>query len=238
MRKSTNEREYKWRIKENREETRDARTLVLSAASIRPSFKAGQYLTVKLPELDTVEGKAYSISSSPHEDDVCITIRRRGNFSEKLLSLTIGDHVITSSPYGFFFPEPSVAEDIVFLAGGIGISPCISIIEHLMHTKSPRSMHLHYSSQTADRIVFKDRLTELSKDNQNLSIVYYLTRDTNTNLLYQNGRMEPSDILSKLPKPAVSEFFLCGGISFTRDMRRGLIAGGVQQEKIYTEAFF
>ena len=70
-----------------------------------PPFTPGQYITVYFPELSTPEGKAYSISSAPRESTFSITVRNIGEFSGRLCSISPGETLLASLPYGFLKPQ-------------------------------------------------------------------------------------------------------------------------------------
>lgn len=230
--------EYTWTIIEVRKEAPNVQTFVLTMDETRPDFIAGQYLTVKLPGHNPVEGKSYSISSSPYEQHLTLTVKQMGLYSSELLSKKVGDTLITSAPYGFFYPEPDDTDNLIFLSGGIGITPCISIIKQLCHDGDIRPLHLFYSNQTENDAVFHTQLTALAARHQNVTYNSYITRQTSVNEPHLRGRMEASAVLSALPNPQTATFFLCGSMYFTRDLWKDLRSAGIAAEHIYTEGFF
>lgn len=230
--------EYTWTIADKREETPNVYTFSLTMDIPRPNFIAGQYLTIKLPGYNPVEGKAYSISSAPHEKHVTLSVKKIGNFSAEILAKEIGDTIITTAPYGFFYPEEDDTDTLVFLAGGIGITPCISIIDQLSSDKDNRPLHLFYSNQTVADIVFHERLLELANQNKNFAYHSYITRQADVPTPHDKGRINVPDILEKLHTPRSDTFFICGGMYFTRDLWKALRQASVPAENIYTEGFF
>ena len=230
--------EFAWTIADKREEAPNVYTFSLVMDTPRPNFVAGQYLTVKLPGYNPVEGKAYSISSAPYGKAVTLSVRKIGGFSMEILAKKIGDTMVTTAPYGFFYPEPEDSDTLIFLAGGIGITPCISIIDQLSHDKDPRSLHLFYSNQTAADIVFHERLLELANQNKNFAYHSYITRQEQVPAPHHQGRINVSDVLEKISRGKSATFFICGGMHFTGDLWKALRANGVKPENIYTEGFF
>jgi len=230
--------DYTWTIADKREETPNVYTFSLTMDTPRPNFIAGQYLTIKLPGYNPVEGKAYSISSAPHEKHVTLSVKKIGNFSAEILAKEIGDTIITAAPYGFFYPEEDDVDTLVFLAGGIGITPCISIIDQLSSDKDNRLLHLFYSNQTVVDIVFHDRLLELANQNKNFAYHSYITRQEQVPAPHHQGRINVPEILGKIPREKSATFFICGGMHFTGDLWKALRASEVKAENIYTEGFF
>lgn len=215
------EKEYTWDVKKVIKETDNIITLVLDTEDKRPDFIAGQYLTVKLPGHNPTEGKAYSISSPPYKKLLTLTIENNGGFSSILTKLKVGDQIKTSPPFGFFYPEDEDEDSLVFIVSGIGITPCISILEDLFENQTKCSAYLFYSNKTKNDIVFQNRLDGLSKYN-NFKYQHNITREENLKEPFVSGRINIKNILSKLPSPNQSTFFICGGISFTRDMWKEL----------------
>lgn len=230
--------EYTWQIIEMRDETPQVKSLYLTATDERPSFIAGQYITIKLPNLSPDEGKAYSISSAPHESLVRVTIKKMGTFSGALFSLQVGDTITTSAPYGFFYPEPDDLLPLIFVAGGIGITPILSIIKELAYKNDSRPLHLFYSNQTERETAFKNELDEITEQNPNLSVHHFITRETLVTDGHIAGRMTPEHIQKFVSDSLAADYFLCGSMDFTKSLWKLLRDSGVKQQQIYTEGFF
>ncbi len=224
-------------VREIISETPGVSTLRLSLANgAIPKFVPGQFITVYAPELGTPEGKAYSISSAPHEKTLNITVKDMGKFSHYLCSRKAGDELEGSLPYGYFFSESSTSI-LALVCGGIGIAPMRSMLLTAARETPRRSVALFYSNRTAQDIIFKKTLDGLTEDNKNLKVFNFLTREkADTPVI--NGKITAKIILESLGEKKDVEFLLCGSISFVRDLWRDLRAAGVPEETIYTEAFF
>ncbi len=227
-----------WKIKAIESETPTVYSFYLEPQGELPDFIAGQYLTIKIPNLGPAEGKAYSISSAPYEPLVRISVKRMGLFSNGIISHKVDDTITTSLPYGFFYPEPTDTADLIFAVGGIGIAPCLSIIKQLIHSKDKRNIKLFYTNQTEAEIAFKSELDNLATLNSNFEVFYYLTREDGANQNYHYGRFAPAEIISQIDNLENSEIFLCGSMNFTKDLWSGLRDAGIPQHQIYTEGFF
>ena len=143
----------------------------------------------------------------------------------------------TSAPYGFFYPEPEDTAPLVFIVGGIGITPCFSIIKDQLTRQTGRPLHLFYSNQTAVDIVFQEALDALAAPGS-LTISYYITREVPTDPALTAGRMTPASIRAALPDPSACEFFICGSMDFTKALWQGLRDEGLNPFQLYTEGFF
>lgn len=195
------------------------------------TYIPGQFINIYFPEFGNEEGKSYSISSSPDEKTINITVRCIGNFSKRLSNLKINDLVTASMPYGYFYTE-NVDSNLVFIAGGIGIAPFRSMIRDFLLKNPKREIELHYSNQSTEEIIFKKELDDLSNKFPNFSIKYYITRQNNSDFV--NRRISIIDI----SKSKNAEYLLCGSIAFVRDFWRIIKRVGIDENNIYTESFF
>lgn len=197
-----------------------------------PSFLSGQFISVYFPELDTPEGKSYSISSPPGEKTFSITVKGIGEFSNRLCQATPGDKILGSLPYGFFFGEEDEL-DLILIAGGIGVTPFRSTILDTRAHKPERRITLFQSARTATDLVFENEFGSLST----VATHYFVTKDSAPHRNATPRRIQPDDIIANC-RPERAEFFICGSIPFVRDIWRGLKERGVPEHRICTEAFF
>jgi ferredoxin-NADP reductase len=220
-------------------EANDTVSLQLNCGGgVMPPYKAGQFISIFFPETDHQEGKSYSISSSPHENYIQLTIKDIGIFSHKLVSKKVGDTIIGSLPYGYFYSE-SETRPMVMIAGGIGVTPFVGMIKHSLAIFPKRKITLLYSVKTNESIIFKKEFQKILESfGENFRVLYYCTQEEPI-FPHKKGRILLQDIINQMHTPSIdSEFFICGSISFTRDYWRSLKAHGISEEMIYTEAFF
>jgi ferredoxin-NADP reductase len=201
-----------------------------------PNYIPGQFITVYLPELGTPEGKAYSISSA-QDEPWRITVEERGEFSRHLCALKPGDTFLATEPGGYFYSE-SGTSTLVMLAAGIGVAPFRSVILESLKKNPARRIVLLYSSRTMQNIVFRAELAELATKHEAFEVHHFITREENIPAGATKGRMSAEAILQAVGDAPEQEFFICGSISFVRDMWKGLKSAGVSEELLYTEAFF
>jgi ferredoxin-NADP reductase len=207
-----------------------------SLGEVGPLYIPGQFITVYLPELGTPEGKAYSISSALGEP-LRITVEERGQFSRHLCALKPSGSFFASEPGGYFYSE-SDTSTLVMLAAGIGVAPFRSVILENLKKNPARRIVLLYSSRTMQNIVFRRELEELAAKHEAFEVHHFITREENLPEGVTKGRMSAEAILKAVGDAPDPEFFICGSISFVRDMWKGLKLAGVEEERLYTEAFF
>lgn len=202
-----------------------------------PKFVSGQYITLYYPQSGIQEGKAYSISSAPHETYFTVTVKDIGVFSHMLCSCVIGDTLEGSLPYGYFYSEEETTP-LIMLASGIGVTPLFSMIKHVLYLHEGRRVHLEYSVRRAEDVIFLDTLLNLTKKYPSFTFMISITRETRRHSWEREGRVSVKDVVATQDPGMKAEYFVCGSISFVRDIWRELRNFCVQEEQIYTEAFF
>lgn len=236
----------KYKVVAKKKESTDSFTLDLSLESgAIPDFVPGQYINIFFKDLNTPEGKAYSISSAPYENQFSITVKVIGKFSSKLDSLEVGGSLDATLPYGYFYSEEEDT-DLVLIAGGIGVTPFRSIILDNLNKKTNRHLQLIHSIKKDEDAVFVDQFQNIKDDRFDLQ--YFITRQSKSSITGAYlGRID-LEKLNKLGKidfgktelenPNKTEYMICGSISFVRDIWKNLKEAGVSEYNIYTEAFF
>lgn len=214
-------------VKQIKSEGQDIISLILQ----KPpgfTFYPGQYLDISLPKgvhdpLGQV--RAFTISSSPTEDFLMITTRKRGSqFKKYLSSLKLGNKLTTSHPVGTFTLDET--EKAVFLAGGIGITPFRSIIKYALDQKLKTPITLIYSNSN-EHFLFKEELNNWQKIYSKLEIIYIATS--------QDGHLTRLPT-SYFPLPT-SIYYLAGPPKFVDDMEKLLLKQGVDPINIRYDRF-
>jgi ferredoxin-NADP reductase len=143
-----------------------------------PPWRPGQYVNVFVDVDGVLTSRPYSISSppgvaateeSPFTLDLTVRDKPGGFVAPYLLNeIQVGDEVETTGPAGSFYHEPLIdGDDLVFLAGGSGVTPFMSIIRDAFHRRGdtpPQQMHLLYGSRAPDDVIFGDELARLAAE--------------------------------------------------------------------------
>ncbi|GAA4698127.1 ferredoxin reductase [Nocardioides conyzicola] len=177
------ERELRGRVEEVIPETDDAATLVIRPGwGWRYDHRAGQYVGIGVQVDGKFQWRSYSVSSPPRRRGrtISITVRAmpEGKLSAHLVNgLEPGTIVRLASPSGdFVLPDPPPAK-MLFLVGGSGITPVMAMLRTLDRRQTMPDVVLHYSSPTAERMIFRDELAELESRHESLT-VHRLHTDT------------------------------------------------------------
>lgn len=135
-------------------------------------FQSGQYVFIKNPKfVEPEETHPFSIASSPLQEDLEFCIKRYGDWTTNIQKLNIGDSLFISEPQGNFIWNDAVTH-AVFLLGGIGISPIMSMIRFIAQKKiQPRSLIILYGNRNPESVVYRKELDELKNLIPNLTII-------------------------------------------------------------------
>jgi len=163
-------------VSEIREETQTAKSFrLVSPDAYLPPFQAGQYINLFVDVAGVRTSRPYSISSPPSQSGYYeIAVRRveDGFVSNYLLeTVKVNDRLESTGPSGNFYYNPLFhGNDLVFLAGGSGITPFMSMIREVTDRGLPRNIHLIYGSRKPDDMIFGEELQERAKLHENFKL--------------------------------------------------------------------
>ena len=143
-------------------------------------YSAGQYIVVILDKKTADEmgnRRSFSLSSSPENKKYISTCFRlsekHSEFKEYIMNVPLGTEVNVQGPLGeFALPKKAIEENIVLIAGGVGITPFISMLRDATHRKSSQKITLIYTDKSQERMSYYDELVKLDFANPNFRSVY------------------------------------------------------------------
>ena len=236
---------FKLILEKSIQETENVKSLIFKTENNEKiNFEPGQYLNFFFPNDNNEHGKSYTISSNPNED-LRITVKKIGIFSEKLHNMKKGDVVDAMGPAGFMTLSEveDMNKDIVFIAGGVGITAFYPLITELIsfskNKKWNNEISLFYGVKKSNDIIFFDYFKNLSKNTQNFKDYYFLSQEKNNensnNII--NKRID-IEYIKNNTNFNNSNFFICGTIEFVNQFWKELKNNNIKEEDIYTESFF
>ena len=210
-----------------------------------PSFKPGQYVSLRLyvAELDLFQPRQYSLSDAPGQPYLRISVKREaaseqqpaGRVSNLLHDqYEEGQIVELSAPLGDFYLQEPGTSPVVLLSGGVGITPMVSILNHLVRSGSPRAIHFIHSARDGASHAFNAHLQAMAAK-PGVTVRCFYDR-----LLPQDAGIQQAPFI--LPhhlseQPLDAEYYLCGPAPFMRHYLAELRQLGVPAANIHAEAF-
>ena len=218
----------------------DTATFYLVEVLLRPvPYKAGQFITLIFNHHNQEVRRSYSLSSSPDDDRLAITVKRvtNGEISRFMLTkVNVGDVLNVANPAGVFTPAEDQSEkDILFFAAGSGITPVYSQIKYILNRPGKSKLHLIYSSLNREAILFNNELNELLKTHPDrFNITHLLSNEANR---LTNIRVEQLVNEQLTFDKSKAEFYLCGPFVYMRMIRLTLLYMGIDPQRIHKENF-
>ena len=185
--------------------------------------------------------RCFSIVSSPHDQALMFAIRIQGLFTEALSHLEVGDKISVMGPFGDFTIRAATGRGNLLFAGGIGITPFISMIRDASKTQSPAPLTLLYSCRSQDNVPFLAELLEQEKINRNFKVYFFITDGPVDKLI--GATVFKSKINDEWIKQATGgnyqsyNYYLCGPKGLTVAVKKILENDGVAESLIFSESF-
>jgi ferredoxin-NADP reductase len=229
------------RVEAIKQELPGTATFYLSELSGKKiNYKAGQFITLVFTHHEEEIRRSYSLSSSPDEELLAITVKRidNGEISRFMLTkIKPGDVLNAVEPAGKFVINNFEGEkDVLLFAAGSGIVPVYAQLKYILSRESKSRLTLIYSNQNSQSILFKADLNELQqKHAERFKIIHFLSDEANrlNNLLVEKLVRETIDPINI----AKSEFYTCGPFSYMRMIRLTLLFMGIEAGQIRKENF-
>jgi ferredoxin-NADP reductase len=208
------------------------------------TFKAGQYLDMTVldpPETDS-EGnvRSFSIASAPHEETLMVATRMRDTaFKRVLKTMSFGTSVKIEGPSGDLILQNEVTRTVVFLAGGIGITPFRSIVHWAAKEKLPNRIVLFYSNRRPEDASFLAELQSLERDNPKYKLIASMT-EMEKSLRRWSGEtgLIDQEMLGRYLTGAVSPiYYIAGPPAMVKGLHQMLNKAGMNDDDIRAEEF-
>ncbi len=220
-------------------------------------YKAGQYITIKANIDGKEERRAYSIFTSPNESTFGITVKKvnMGLMSNYLCNeVKVGDVLSIMNPEGRFVFEPDgdKRRDLIFFAGGSGITPIFSIIKHALEDEPLSKVYLFYVNKDESTTIFKDSIDQLERTyGGQFEVEHIYTGVENPtkksfSLFKKSDKTKSGRLDAKMTKLILKElsnrnhprlYFICGPGDMVQNVESTLISKNVNRQSIHKELF-
>lgn len=208
-------------------------------------FSAGQSLLLSLiapPETDGEgDSRTFTIASAPHEPDLMIATRMRDTaFKRVLKSLALGTALAIDGPAGEMVLEPDASRPIVFLAGGIGITPFRSMALHAAHAGLAHRIVLFYGSRRREDAAFLGELQDTERRNPNFRLVALMSEPEKSAQPWngETGFIRRELIERHVPEPKSAIYYFAGPPAMTGAMHALVEELGLGEQAMRYEEFY
>lgn len=219
-------------------------TLRQHDGSIPFTYQPGQYAVINYYRRHRPSVvRCFSIVTSPTQQGYLqFAMRTRGRFTRALSQLLPGDTVSVRGPFGGFVLDQTRDKRVLMIAGGIGITPFMSMARFAAATKSSTDIDLVYCCSHGGDVPFLEELKQLQQINPRFRVTFVLNQapaDALTGQRVVVGRPD-ANLLASILKPeqlAGTSVMLCGPPPFMKGVNKSLQQLGVDKHAVMTEAF-
>ena len=244
----------KFQVAKKIPETNDASSfyLVPHDKKALPGFKPGQYLAFELniPGQARKTIRCYSLSDRPRPDYYRVTIKRclapkpehppglSSNFFHD--SIHEGQILDVKAPGGHFFLDASKQSPVVLISGGVGITPCVSMMNELIELGSTQEIWWFYGVRNGSEHIMKKHVAEMAAkhDNIRLHVCYSNpSADDKEGVDYQHKGRVTVDLFKEVLPSSNYDYYMCGPGPLMESITAGLTTWGVPDDRVHFEAF-
>ncbi len=240
---------YVWRVYQNRnsmyevvdvfDETQDVRTIRLKSISGKKlDYAPGQFAFTRFYSTGlSSEEHHFTLSSSPLEEHLSFTIKALGDYTRQLDKVKKGDKARLEGPYGVC-SNVGMSGPFVFLAGGIGITPIMSMLRTMHLSGNTQKALLIYANRTPDDVVFRKELDEMAQEGW--LRVAYVYSDAEVDGAYKGfitREVLEQELRATRFELQDSNFFIVGPPRMMDTTQKILQTLRVPPHKIFTERF-
>ncbi len=195
-------------------------------------FEAGTFLQLTLENVTASErwpdSRTFSISSYYNKDKtIRLIIKKVGEYTTKIFEeLKEGSICTVKYAFGdFTLPIFDTENELIFIAGGTGISPFLSFLEYLEEEGGLDRVKLFYSARKKENFIHLDYIKNVLNENQ---LFLFSTREENTGM--NNKRIELEyDVLKNIKNKEKAHYYICGSKEFILDFKNKLEENGITQ---------
>jgi glycine betaine catabolism B len=222
----------------------DSADFIFSTNQKRFSYSPGQYMEWTLPHENTDSRgnrRYFTLASSPTESDIRIGVKfnkKGSSFKEALVDMNPETKVVAAQVSGDFTLPKDPKKKLVFIAGGIGVTPYRSMAKYLLDTQQKRTITMLYSARTTKDFAYSD-IFEQCRDEFGMKTIYVVTDEPATipHEHIRPGRINSEMIKNEIPDYQQRVFYLSGTHSMVVAMQHILHGLGVSRRHIIIDYF-
>ena len=208
-------------------------------------FKPGQAIDVVLIDPPTTDAQSarhtFSVLSAPFQGELVVATRMRDSaFKRAFKSLPVGSLAKLEGPFGSLTLHNDRARPAVFIAGGIGITPFMSILRQAAKDQLPQRLLLLYSNRRPEDAAFLAELQQLEQQNKNFRLVVTMTEMSKSSRPWkgETGLID-EDMLKRVGGDLSAPiYYLAGPPAMVNAIRQALNRAGINDDDIRSEEFY
>lgn len=207
-------------------------------------FKAGQTIDLVLnssPSVDAADARhTFSLVSAPFEDVLTVATRMRASsFKNTLADLPVGSNAGLEGPFGSLTLHSSRARPAVFITGGIGITPFMSILRQVVYDGLQQQFILVYSNNRPEDAAFLTELQDLERRIESFRLFTTMTRMDGSGRPWPGriGRIDWDLIEIVKNSAATAVYYVTGSSSMVADLKQLLANAAIDDDDVRSEEF-
>jgi predicted ferric reductase len=210
---------------------RDVMELTLSPRSKKMIYTPGQFAFLSVANAAiSHEEHPFSIMSNPDDPYVRFAIKIVGDYTIQVQNVPVGSTIVLTGPFGQFGTGFFANKPIICIAGGIGITPFLSLLSSEANKEiKTRPVHLVYTTKTDEDALYQTELSDLVQHNEHVHYTHHVSK--------LSGRLTASRIEELTTDVNNALIFLCGPPRMMEDLVRQFIEKGVKKHNIKYEDF-
>ena len=199
-------------------------------------YQPGQFIFIRFPgSAAGREEHPFSLSSTPSEDGFSITAKHIGNYTAKLSQIQPGDSALVDGPYGAFTLNQAEGRDIVFIVGGIGITPVFSMLKSLPKDEK-RSITLFRAVRYQDDLIYDQYIRRIAESGIQLRYIPVLSDDP-PQKGQEGGFLSAGLIRKYVPAGSDPLYYFCGPPAMKKHLFREFKKLSISRRTVITEQF-
>ena len=209
-------------------------------------FRPGQAFEILLPGASSEasqeeRGHAFSIVSGPHENELMFATRMRDSVYKRALgALPVGAELDIDGPFGSLTLHKNTARAGVLIAGGIGITPFMSMLRNAVMQRSPQDLLLLYSNRRPEDAAFLSELQALAKVHPKFRLKATMTDMAHSSESWSGDaqKIDSAWVQQAIDGLAHPIFYVAGPPAMVAAMQQILVAAGIDEDDVRSEEFY
>jgi predicted ferric reductase len=193
-------------------------------------YHPGQFIFISFQQNGiSTESHPFTIASSPNSKNIRLCLKIVSDYTGSLIDLKKNTKAIIQGPYGHLYKAFETNKNLILIAGGVGVTPFMSMVETEIIKPQNRQVNLFYTARSVDSAFNNSRFLELSSQNNNFNYFPVFTD--------KSSRLDAKYIQKQSPLFLSSNIIICGPQIMMTDLKNQLISLNVNPQNIFFEDF-